>query len=171
MSSRLNLHLFAGAMAIVELRNAYYRGWFAARADRPAPEPGMIEELVFIDMGFVQGKLSGGGPLRLWGKSIEPGMPANLDFEVRPDCPVFSTRARQEPSMTGRDERRPAHKTAVEEEEVPPAEPAAAEFPGEEADFEGEKRNPQLPEKKPQYKLPGRPAYSSGKRRAARFAR
>ena len=98
-------------MAIIELRNAYYRGWFAptapprARHDRGA---------FFIDMGFVQGKLSIGQPLRLWSKSIEPGMPANLDIEVRPDYPVFSTRARPEPVMAGREERQPAHETADE---------------------------------------------------------
>ena len=90
-------------MAIVEFRNAYDRGWFAARADRPAPEPDVIEEIFFIDMGFVQGKLSGGGSLRMWAKKIEPGIPANLDFEVRPEHPVFSTRTRQEPSMAGRE--------------------------------------------------------------------
>ncbi|MBI3530070.1 MAG: hypothetical protein HY067_19150 [Betaproteobacteria bacterium] len=166
-------------MTLVEFRNAYYRGWFAARARRPAPEPDMIEEHIFIDMGFAQGKLSSGGPLKLWSKSIEPGMPAKLDIEVRPDYPVFSTRPGQEPSMAGRDEHRPARKYADEEEIVPPAESAAEAFTSGDADVEDkgtleaqqEKRNPQLPEKKPQYKLPSRPAYSSGKRRAARFAR
>ena len=166
-------------MAIVELRNAYYRGWFAARARRPTPEPDIIEEHFFINMGFAQGKLSNGGPLSLWSKSIEPGMPANLDIEVTPDYPKFSTRPRQEPTMTGRNDYRPARKTKDEQENLPPAESAAGAFPSGDAEEEDkgtleaqqEKRNPRLPEKKPQYKLPGRPAYSSGKRRPARFAR
>ena len=166
-------------MTIVNFRNAYYRGWFAARADRPAPEPDILEEHFFIDMGFAQGKLSGGGPLQLWSKSIEPGMPANLDIEVRPDYPVFSTRPRQEPPMAGRDEHGPARKYAIEEESVPGVESAADAFPDGDAtvddketlEAQQENRNPQLPEKKPQYKLPSRPVYSSGKRRPARFAR
>ena len=95
-------------MAKIELRNAYYRGWFAARARRPTPEPDIIEEHFFINMGFAQGKLSNGGPLRLWSKSIEPGMPVNLDIEVTPDYPKFSTRPRQEPTMTGRKDYQPA---------------------------------------------------------------
>jgi hypothetical protein len=158
-------------MAKVEFRNADYRGWFAARARRSAPEPEMIEEHFFIDMGFAQGKLSSGRPLELWSKNIEPGMPANLDIEVRPNYPVFSTRPRQEPSMAGRDEHQPARKHRDQEEKAPPAESAAEAFPGGDTDAEELKRNPQLPEKKPQYKLPSRHAYSSGKRRPARFAR
>ena len=158
-------------MALVEFRNAYFRGWFAARAHRPAPEPDMIEELFFIDMGFAHGKLSGGGPLSPWSKSIEPGMPANLDFEVRPDYAVFSTRPRQEPSMAGHEEQGPARKSTDKEEKAPPVESAAEAFPSGAADLEGETPSPELPEKKPQYKLPSRPAYSSGKRRPARFAR
>ena len=158
-------------MAKVELRNAYYRGWFAARAHRPSPAPDVIEEHFFIDMGFAHGKLSSGGPLRLWSKSIEPGLPANLDIELRPDYPVFSTRPRQEPSMGRHDEQRPARNRSDRQEEVPPAESAEEAFPSGDADAEDERHNPHLPEKKPQYKLPSRPAYSSGKRRPARFAR
>jgi hypothetical protein len=161
-------------MAIVEFRNAYYRGWFAARAQRPAPEPDMLEERFFIDMGFIQGKLSSGGPLELWSEKIEPGMPANLDIEVRPDRPVFSTHPRQEPSASGRNEHQPAHKPVDELDRVEnarPAESSAEAFTGGDADVDGEKHDPQMPEKKPEYKLPSRPAYSSGKRRAARFAR
>ena len=161
-------------MAIVKFRNAYYRGWFAARDHRPAPEPDMLEEHFFIDMGFTQGKLSAGGPLKRLSESIEPGMPANLDIEVRPDYPVFSTRSRHEPSMAGPDEQRPARKPlneAAEVEKVRPAESAAEVLPGGDADVEEENQHSQLPEKKPQYKLPSRPAYSSGKRRPARFAR
>ena len=48
-------------MAKIDLRNAYYRGWFAARARRPTP-----------------------------------------------DNARFSTRRRQEPTMTGRNDYRPA---------------------------------------------------------------
>ena len=156
-------------MAITQLRNAYFRGWFAARASRPAPEPDMIEEFFFIDIGFMDGKLSSGGPLVPWNKSIAPGLPANLDIEVWPDRPVFSTRARQEPAMATREKPRPARRYADEEEEATPAESSVEAFPEGVAGVEEEKRNPQLPKKEPQYKLPSRPAY--GKRRPARFAR
>ena len=166
-------------MAKIDLRNAYYRGWFAARAHRRAPEPDMLEENFFIDMGFAQGKLSSGGPLRLWSKSIELGLPDNVDIELSPDYPVFSTRPRQESSMARRNEHRLARKYAGEQEQGPSAESSVEAVTGGDADpqdkgtleAQQEKRNPQLPEKKPQYKLPGRPAYSSGKRRPARFAR
>jgi hypothetical protein len=166
-------------MAKVDLRNAYYRGWFAARAQRPAPEPRVIEEHFFIDMGIAHGKLSSGEPLGLWSKSIESALPVNPDSERRPDNPLASTRPKQEPSMAPRDEQRPARKHADEKEEVPPAEPAAEVLLSRDADAQGtetleaqpEKRAPQLPEKKPQHKLPSRSVYSSGKRRPARFAR
>jgi hypothetical protein len=46
---------------------------------------------------------SSGGPLDPWNNSIEPGLPANLDIEVRPDRPIFSTRAGRKPSMAPRD--------------------------------------------------------------------
>ena len=166
-------------MAKIDLRNAYYRGWFAARARRPTPAPDIIEEHFFINMGFAQGKLSNGGPLRLWSKSIEPGMPANLDIEVTPDNARFSTRPRQEPTMTGRNDYRPAKKTRDEEEGFSQVESPGGAFPGADAEdkdkgtleAQEEKHNPRLPEKKPQTKLPGRSAYSSGQRRPARFAR
>ena len=63
----------------------------------------MMEEAFFIDMGFVDGKFSGGGPLAPWNKDIGPGPPSNLDSELTPDHPVFSTRFRQQPSMASRD--------------------------------------------------------------------
>jgi hypothetical protein len=166
-------------MAKVELRNTGFHGWFAGRAHRAAPEPEMIEEHFFINMVFAHGKLRSGGPLRRWSKSIGPGLPANLDIELRPDTPVFPTRPRQEPSMAPRDEHRPARKYAHEKEEVQSAESAAEAFRSGDADAEDkgtlgtlqEKRASQLPEKKPQYKLSSRSAYSSRKRRPARFAR
>jgi tetratricopeptide (TPR) repeat protein len=36
-------------MAQVDLRDAYYRGWLAARGHRPAPEPRVIEEHFFVE--------------------------------------------------------------------------------------------------------------------------
>ena len=99
-------------MAKVDLRNAYYRGWFAARAHRPPPEPRVIEEHFFINMGIAHGKLSSGGPLRLWSKSIESALPVNLDSERRPDYPLPSTRPMQEPTIAPRDEHLPARKYA-----------------------------------------------------------
>lgn len=158
-------------MVILDFRNAYYRGWFAARARRPTPEPARIEECFFIDMGFADGKFSSGGPLAPWNKSIEPGLAVNLDSELTPDRPVFSTRFRQEPSMALRGESMPARRYADEEEQALAATSGAEAFPTGGADAEQEQRSRRLPEKKPQYKLPGRPAYSSGKRRPVRFAR
>ena len=158
-------------MAIVHLRNAYYRGWFAVRARRPAPEPAMIEESFFIDMGFAEGKFSSGGPLAPWNRGIEPGPPVNLDIELEPDRPVFSTHFRQEPSMAARGESMPARRYADEEEQARAAGSSAEALPAAGSDAEHEQRSPRLPEKKPQYKVPGRPAYSSVKRRPMRFAR
>ena len=45
-------------MPTVQLTNAYYRGWFAARAQRAAPKPMLVEELSFIS---VQGHADGVG--------------------------------------------------------------------------------------------------------------
>ena len=166
-------------MAIVEFRNAYYRGWFAARAHRPAPEPEMLEEHFFIDMGFEAGKISSGGPLEPWNRRIDPRMPANLDIEVEPDGPVFSTRTRQESMMSPRERPMPEHGYAYDEANVPTLESVFGASPDIEAEEEDngtpeaqeEKRNRQLPEKKPSFKLPSRPAYATGKRRPARYAR
>ena len=131
----------------------------------------MMEEAFFIDMGFVDGKFSGGGPLAPWNKDIGPGPPSNLDSELTPDHPVFSTRFRQQPSMAPRGESMPARGYTDEEEQGLAASPTTEAFPTGSADADQEQRSPRLPEKKPQYKLPGRPVYSSGKRRPVRFAR
>ena len=166
-------------MTLVEFRNAYYRGWFAARAHRAAPEPDMLEEHFFIDMGFEAGKHSSGAPLELWNRRIDPRMPANLDIEVEPDQPVFSTRSRQESMMSPREKPMPERRYAYDEANVPTLESVFGASPGIEAaeedngmpEAQEEKHNPQLPEKKPSFKLPGRPAYATAKRRPARFAR
>jgi hypothetical protein len=79
-------------MPILSLRNAYYRGWFAARGRRNAPNPIMLEERFFIDVGFTDGERSPGGPLEQWSKDIPPGTPANLANYLRSDEPVFTTR-------------------------------------------------------------------------------
>ena len=73
--------------------------------------------------------------------------------------------------MAHQDERQPARKFKDEQGEVAPAESLGQAYPSGEADAEQDKHNPHLPENKPQYKLPSRPAYSSGKRRPTRFAR
>jgi hypothetical protein len=79
-------------MPILSLRNAYYRGWFAARGRRNAPNPIMLEERFFIDVGFTDGERSPGSPLDQWSKDIPPGTPANLANYLQSDEPVFTTR-------------------------------------------------------------------------------
>ncbi len=79
-------------MPILSLRNAYYRGWFAARGHRDAPNPIMLEERFFIDVGFTDGERSPGSPLDQWSKDIPPGTPANLANYLQSDEPVFTTR-------------------------------------------------------------------------------
>ena len=79
-------------MPILSLRNAYYRGWFAARDRRHAPNPIMLEERFFIDVGFTDGERSAGSPLDQWSKDIPPGTPANLANYLQSDEPVFTTR-------------------------------------------------------------------------------
>ena len=79
-------------MPILSLRNAYYRGWFAARGRRNAPNPIMLEERFFIDVGFTDGERSPGVPLDQWNKDIPPGTPANLANYMQSDEPVFTTR-------------------------------------------------------------------------------
>ncbi len=148
-------------MAILEFRNAYYRGWFAARAHRPAPDADAMEEHFFIDMGFEDGKMSPGHPLQPWNKSIEPGVPANVDIEVHPDKVVFTTR------RPGNGAWQPAVKP-FRPEATASATPSSEPEP-ESADTV-EDHPAQLPEKKPQYSLPSRPAYGGGvKRRPTRF--
>lgn len=51
------------AVPKLKLRNAYLRGWFAARADRSPPEPDGLGEKPFIDRGFEAGVDSGGQAL------------------------------------------------------------------------------------------------------------
>lgn len=155
-------------MAIVEFRNAYYRGWFAARARRPTPEPDMLEEFFFIDAGFSDGLMSPGGPLELWSRDILPGMPANLDGISQPDEPVFTTR-RPEAEPAPQPAREAPQPPVLEDAVEPAAEAASSAFSGGSEDGE---RPAQLPEKKPSYSLPSRPAYGGGvkaKRRAVRF--
>lgn len=79
-------------MPLLSLRNAYYRGWFAARGRRNAPNPIMLEERFFIDVGFTDGEHSAGAPLDQWNKDIPPGTPANLANYMQSDEPVFTTR-------------------------------------------------------------------------------
>ncbi|HVY04909.1 MAG TPA: hypothetical protein VHB46_02930 [Burkholderiales bacterium] len=161
-------------MAILEFRNAYYRGWFAARARRPAPEPDMIEEHFFIDMGFTDGKLSSGRPLESWCKSIAPGMPANLDMEIRPDKVVFTTRRPQEPKPPAPERAQPPEPpelTDAVESAEPGGETLLAEEGTAEEDGEEEEKPARLPEKKPSYRLPSRAAYGGGIKRRAQFKR
>ena len=49
----------------LKLRNAYLRGWFAARSQRPLPVPDGLAEKAFLDNGFAAGAASTGSALPL----------------------------------------------------------------------------------------------------------
>lgn len=49
----------------LKLRNAFLRGWFAARSRRAMPAPDGMEEKVYIDSGFDAGMKSPGAALPL----------------------------------------------------------------------------------------------------------
>ncbi len=157
-------------MPTVQLTNAYYRGWFAARAQRAAPKPMLVEELSFIDMGFADGKLSHGGPLKAWSNRMEAAMAIAPGNNFRRDSPVFSTRPGPEPTMPGRGHPQPAHQHPDADENRSAAQSAEPVTSGN-VDTEEKKEVPRLPQKQPQMKMPGRPIYASGKRGATRFSR
>ena len=49
----------------LKLRNAFLRGWFAARSQRPMPPPDGLAEKIFLDNGFAAGVASAGNALPL----------------------------------------------------------------------------------------------------------
>ena len=49
----------------LKLRNAFLRGWFAARSQRPMPAPDGLAEKLFLDNGFAAGIQSSGSALPL----------------------------------------------------------------------------------------------------------
>lgn len=49
----------------LKLRNAFLRGWFAARSHRPMPVPDGLAEKLFLDNGFEAGVQSSGNALPL----------------------------------------------------------------------------------------------------------
>ncbi len=157
-------------MPKVHLTNAYYRGWFASRAQRSAPKPMLVEELSFIDMGFADGKLSHGGPLEPWSTPMEAVMAIDPRNNFRPESPVFSTRRGPEPVMTGRGHPQPAHQSPDAGENRSAAQ-SAEPVAGGHDDSEEKNNVPQLPQKQPQMKMPGRPVYASGKRGVTRYSR
>jgi hypothetical protein len=54
-------------MRHIRLRNAFFRGWFAARAERRPPQPDSAAEAAYIDDGFKAGERSGGHALPMIG--------------------------------------------------------------------------------------------------------
>jgi len=176
-------------MPILTLRNAYYRGWFAARGRRHAPNPIMLEERFFIDVGFTDGERSSGTPLDQWNKDIPPGTPANLASYLQSDAPVFTTRRTHSEHLPSA--MRPARKQVVSDQselrapagyddsqaqpnteaETAPAHAKAAVSNEEESDpadedepaqaVATEKPPARMPEKKPQFNLPRR-SYGGG---------
>jgi hypothetical protein len=56
----------------LKLRNAFLRGWFAARSQRAMPAPDGMEEKAYIDSGFDAGKKSSGAALPLLDQ-VDPG--------------------------------------------------------------------------------------------------
>lgn len=59
-------------MRRIRLRNAFFRGWFAARAARALPEPDNGSELAYIEQGFKLGVESGGRALPMIGNHRPP---------------------------------------------------------------------------------------------------
>ena len=127
----------------------------------------MIEEHFFIDMGFADGKFSGGEPLKPWNKGYEGESPVNLAIEDGLERPIFSTRYVREGATPTREKRPPAQGNAAEQQEAPAPESIAEAGMAEGSE---EDTAPQLPQKKPNYRLPSRPVYASGKRRSTRFS-
>lgn len=76
-------------MRRIRLRNAFFRGWFAARAARSLPEPENGSELALIEQGFKAGIESGGRALPLIGNhrppaAIEAPKPASDESPAEP---------------------------------------------------------------------------------------
>ena len=131
-------------MPTTRTRNAFYHGWFAARAHRPLPPPETEEEAIFLGMGFIEGKKSGGKPLAFFNKPLNPQRPLlNIDPELAP--PPRAARTAQEARVAD-EPAAPSPPTVRQEKTIPQA--AAPET------VESEQKKPALPEKKPQMQLP-----------------
>ncbi|MFN0041219.1 MAG: hypothetical protein ACKVP2_17025 [Burkholderiales bacterium] len=131
-------------MLTTKTRNAFYHGWFAARARRPLPPPETEEEAIFLGMGFIEGKKSGGKPLELLSKPLNPPRPLlNIDPELVP--PTRAVRTGREAQVAD-EPAAPTPPTLPQEKTMP--EEAAPET------VASEQKEPALPEKKPQMHLP-----------------
>ena len=98
-------------MRHIRLRNAFFRGWFAARAERRPPRPDGAAEAACIDDGFRAGASSGGHALPMIGHQRPLTLPDELP-------------ERNEPRLSAG----PAVSTAVDRHPEPRvAEPAVAE--------------------------------------------
>ena len=131
-------------MLTTKTRNAFYHGWFAARARRPLPPPETEEEAIFLGMGFTEGKKSGGKPLELLSKPLNPRRPLlNIDPELAPPPRVV---------RTGR-EARMADEPAAPSPPILGPDKTISQLAAPET-VASEQKIPTLPEKKPQMQLP-----------------
>lgn len=74
-------------MPKLKLRNAYLRGWFAARAERNLPEPDGLDEKPFIDRGYEAGIESGGHALpKLRQPDPASATAPSVDIEAVPEA-------------------------------------------------------------------------------------
>ncbi len=132
-------------MPTTKTRNAFFRGWFAARAHRPLPAPDSEEEAIYLGMGFIDGERSGGKPL----PSLSP---PKLSIRPRLNIDPDLTEPPKIPAITRKDvpkEEIPAPRASLPSREKPDLAPA----PVEETEHLG--RMPlRFPEKKLQNQLP-----------------
>jgi hypothetical protein len=132
-------------MPTPKIRNAFYRGWFAARAFRPLPAPDSDEEAIYLGMGFIDGKRSGGKPL--------PGLsPPKLSIRPKLNIDLDPTKFPKTPQITSKDlpkEGIPASRARLNSRE----EPALAPAPAEETE-NLDNMSLRFPEKKLQNQLP-----------------
>lgn len=112
-------------MPKLKLRNAYLRGWFAARAERDLPDPDGMSEKPFIDRGYEAGVDSGGRALPLLDNPDPPSAPMpSVDIETV----LQEYRARQQAMQ-----RSPSGENPAEQSHAPGTadpEPAASSIMG-----------------------------------------
>lgn len=82
-------------MRRVRLRNAFFRGWFAARADRPRPAPEGWDDVAYVEHGFKAGVASGGRALPLIGNHRPPPLP-----DPEPPAALAAPEAEPAPNAT-----------------------------------------------------------------------
>jgi hypothetical protein len=143
-------------MFSIKTRNAFYRGWFAARAHREPPPPVSREEEVYMDLGFSEGRKSEGKPLKaLSPRPAYTPLPLNIDMELTRELPPLP-RPREEAPPEARRAVRPSVATTPKSANTDPEGwPLQSLTEGEAKDTpDAAPETPRLPERSPQYNLP-----------------